>query len=85
MSAAEKPRIVTPQEAQRIARILARAFSKTGMARCDRERSDLAHTVATEPDRTRAAVVKALRWAQQHADCEAVKMRADDIERGAEL
>jgi hypothetical protein len=49
------PRIVTPQEAQR-SFACAPLLPPPG----NEVVRDLAHTVATEPDRTRAAVVKAL-------------------------
>lgn len=51
-----EPRIVTPQEA-----------SECQEGKWDTEwgAKDILHTVATEPDRTRAAVVKALR---RHGD-----------------
>jgi len=50
---------------------------------------DLAGTVATEPDRTRAAVVKALRSAAADlggdlGDAREVSRRADAIENGAD-
>ncbi len=71
-----EPRIVTPQEAQAAinrvdADLLAFTREPVGW-------NALAHTVATEPDRTRAAVVKALR----RAGCE---LAATNIENGADL
>ena len=71
------PRIVTPQEAQRLAEAMEPLPPVLG---------DLAYTVATEPDRTRPAVVKALRDAANEAPLYArgfLQMRADAIEDGA--
>ena len=51
---------------------------------------DLVHTVATEPDRTRAAVVKALRDAADYtagfprSGPDGLRRRADVIEKGAD-
>ena len=74
-----EPRIVTPEEARESLRDFAGSPS-TFLAR-------LAYTVATEPDRTRAAVVAALREAafESPADADAnewLHMRADSIENG---
>ena len=80
-----EPRIVTQQEAQQ----WLEEGSNLLVAR-------LAHTVATEPDRIRAAVVKALRAASVEVDNNAnefygpsawrlVDDRADAIENGADF
>jgi hypothetical protein len=79
-----EPRIVTPEEAQ--------AMFAGDFVSPDPDVFDLAHTVATEPDRTRSAVVKALRqmqseafnkWSVKPYVDEWVKARADAIENGA--
>jgi len=85
------PRIVTPQEAQQwLAEAFADIDAGDGDPGVDGIR-DLAHTVLTEPDRTRAAVVKELRgfaddcwgrgatWPYFNA-----LARADAIENGAD-
>lgn len=70
------PRIVSPQEAHR-------AIDETATYKVDVTWRELAHTVATEPDRTRAAVVKALRDGARNG-YEWAKDRAAAIENGAD-
>lgn len=82
------PRIVTPEEAQE-----AWDRWRSGLtAQVYMHGVDLAHTVATEPDRTRAAVVKALRQTADSlgrsgypSSCYFMRARADAIENGAPL
>ncbi len=59
MSVPNQPRVVTPQEAQETLRWSAGMPGQKVVSY-----DSLAHTVATEPDRTRAAVVRAFRTAQ---------------------
>ena len=54
-----EPRIVTPHEAQRLLASINRDLRGATL-----DEIALVHTVATEPDRTRAAVVKALNHAR---------------------
>lgn len=82
----DQPRIVTPQEAQTV---LDDDDQKRYLY--DWQRTYV-HTVATEPDRTRAAVVKALRGMADHCrrfglpdSAEALDDRADAIENGADF
>jgi hypothetical protein len=73
--------IFTPEEAQE----LAASYSEHGL------HYRLAHTVATEPERVRAAVVTALREAARSAVDQRgrpyrwLNERADAIEEGADL
>jgi hypothetical protein len=70
-----EPRIVTPREAEGHDE----GYARHGMIFA----ANLAHTVATEPDRTRAAVVKALRdFARLNGSRDAAHT-ADEIENGA--
>lgn len=80
-----EPRIVTPQEAQQL------VDNETWMRNVSETSRDLAHTVATEPERTRAAVFKALhRQAKvltsvgEHAAADIVHEDAAAIENGAD-
>jgi len=81
VDSSNEPRIATPQEAQ---------VHKTWPHLVSTEDvGALAHTVATEPDRTRAAVVKALRDAAPESPNFSAErwliLRADAIENGADL
>lgn len=80
-------RIVSPEEARRVIRVL-------DLGPEDRLGLDLLHTVATEPDRVRAAVVQVLRrmqseafnkWSVKPYVDEWVKGHADAIESGADF
>jgi hypothetical protein len=75
-------RIVSPEEAQRAASLpFPSGYPDYALP------GDLLHTVATEPDRTRAAVVKALREAAERLTYSAhidVHTMADAIENGAD-
>lgn len=77
-----EPKLVTPQEAQGWVDVDAFEHPPTFWP------NRLAHTVATEPDRTRAAVVRALRWAafddQDETNRQVILACADATENGAD-
>jgi hypothetical protein len=77
-----EPKLVTPQEAQGWVDVDALEHSPTFWP------NRLAYTVASEPDRTRTAIVKVLRGSAPALACEQdwrdILRRADAIENGAD-
>jgi hypothetical protein len=75
------------QHAEQVRARLARGIMDPSQVQADLARLlDRAERAESERDeRTRAAVVKALRWAQQYGDEEVIREQADAIENGAEV